>query len=363
MSNEFINCALHKYRHQIYQWWRFPKGVILVIPFLFLPLVCAGSVSDLAPNGEWPLGLEAEFSVPTDNTMSREKVLLGKRLFFDKQLSKDRSVSCAVCHDPVLGFSNGKAIAIGVFGRRGDRNVPSITNRLFGASQFWDGRSETLESQALGPLLNPNEMAMDEALLMRRLKADVDYQRLFQKAFNSGPTLEGIGQAIAAFERTLLSGETPFDRYEWRGEKDAMSENAKRGLSLFRGRARCSMCHIGTNFSDEKFHNIGAGEGPGQKDPGRAAVTKNSADFGKFKTPTLRNITLTAPYMHDGSLETLQEVIEFYNQGGRPNPNLDKEIKPLELTDEEKIDLLEFLESLTGPVISVNVEELKALIE
>lgn len=337
------------------------KEPIILFIVVFFPLICFARESKFIPEGSWPLGLESEFSVPLDNPMTPSKVSLGKRLFFDKRLSKDESVSCAVCHDPAHSFSNGNAIGVGVFGQQGSRNVPSIINRLFGQTQFWDGRSETLESQALAPLLNPNEMAMSEDLLLERLKVDVIYQRLFQDAFDSAPTLDGVSKAIAVFERTLLSGATPFDLYEWNGEKNALSESAKRGLTLFRGKARCSMCHIGTNFTDEKFHNLGAGEGAGQKDPGRAQVTKDSADFGTFKTPTLRNVTLTAPYMHDGSLATLEEVIAFYNRGGRPNPNLDKELKPLKLTDQEKTDLLEFLKSLTGPVISVNVEELKAL--
>ena len=351
----------HKNQPQINWRDKFQGPIALFIVFSFFSLICFAGESKLVRNGKWPLGLEPDFLVPLDNSMTEKKVLLGKQLFFDKQLSKDGSISCATCHDPARGFSNGKAVGEGVFARKGTRNVPSIVNRLFGKTEFWDGRSETLESQALGPLLNPNEMAIDEETLLERLRADVSYQWLFKEAFNAPPTLERVGQAIATFERTLLSGATSFDRYEWRGEKNALSDGAKRGLALFRGKARCSTCHIGTNFTDEKFHNLGAGEGKGQKDPGRAQVTKDSADFGKFKTPTLRNIALTAPYMHDGSLETLEEVISFYDGGGRPNLNLDKEIKPLKLTDQEKADLLEFLESLTGPVISVNVEELKAL--
>lgn len=350
----------YKNQQQINQGSKFQETIAFFIVFLFFSSICFSAKSDLVQNGKWPLGLEPDFLLPLDNSITERKVLLGKQLFFDKRLSKDGSISCATCHDPAHGFSNGEAVGEGVFARKGTRNVPSIVNRLFGKTEFWDGRSETLESQALGPLLNPNEMAIDEKTLLERLRADVSYQALFKEAFNAPPTLEHVGQAIAAFERTLLSGATPFDRYEWAGEKNALSEGAKRGLVLFRGKARCSMCHIGTNFTDEKFHNLGAGKENGQKDPGRAQVTKDSADFGKFKTPTLRNIALTAPYMHDGSLETLEEVISFYDKGGRPNSNLDKEIKPLNLTNQEKADLLEFLENLTGPVISVDVEELKA---
>ena len=351
----------YKNQQQIYNKSKLKKLVILVIGTLFLPFMCFAEESEFIQSGDWPLGLEPDFSIPADNPVTPSKVLLGKRLFFDKRLSKGESISCATCHNPTRSFSNGKMVAEGVSNLKGTRNVPSVINRLFGRTQFWDGRSKTLESQALAPLLNPNEMAMTKESLLERLKADSTYQMLFKDAFNSEPTLEGVGQAIASFERTLLSGSTPFDRYEWNGEKKALSESAKRGLVLFRGKSRCSTCHIGTNFTDEKFHNLGAGEGKGQEDLGLAQVTKSSADIGKFKTPTLRNIILTAPYMHDGSLTTLEDVIAFYDQGGRPNPNLDTEIKPLELTDQEKMDLLEFLKSLTGPIVSVSVEELKNL--
>ena len=328
---------------------------------LYLSFIGSVVVSESIEIGLWPLGLEPIFQVPRQNPVTAEKVVLGKRLFFDKNLSKNRSVSCGTCHDPAQGFSNGEAFAQGVSGLPSRRNVPSIVNRLFGRTQFWDGRAETLESQALGPLLNPDEMAMDEKLLLERLRADVVYHQLFQEVFNAEPTLDAALQAIAAFERTLLSGATAFDLYEWNGERTALSASAVRGIALFRGKARCSTCHIGTNFTDEKFHNLGAGAEVGQNDPGRAEVTKKSEDFGKFKTPTLRNITQTAPYMHDGSLATLEGVIAFYDRGGRPNPHLDKEIKPLQLTDAEKADILEFLKSLTGFVVSVGAEEVKEL--
>jgi len=332
--------------------------VFLIFSFIFSFSKGAGNI----PEGDWPLGLEPDFEIPRDNPITAEKVRLGKRLFFDQQLSLDGSLSCATCHDPRQGFSNGLAVTEGVSGQKGSRNVPTVVNRLYGSAQFWDGRAATLESQALGPLFNPDEMGMNENLLLQRLKTDATYQNLFYEAFGtSEPSVESVGKAIACFERTLLTGETAFDRYEWEGEKPALSESAARGLVLFRGKARCNTCHIGTNFTNEQFHNIGAGEGAGQKDAGRAAVTGDSADFGKFKTPSLRNIELTAPYMHDGSLARLEDVIAFYDQGGRSNPNLDKEMKPIELTDAEKADLLAFLKSLTGPVFSVTVEELKVL--
>lgn len=335
----------------------------LVIVFLFIGILIASVIAleHIQMTTRFPLGLEPDFKFPQQNPITPEKVSLGKRLFFDKNLSMDRSISCATCHNPTQGFSNGEAFAQGVSEQFSNRNVPSIINRLFGQTQFWDGRAKTLESQARGPLFNPDEMGMDENLVIERLKADPVYLTLFQKAFDAEPTLDAVLQAIASFERTLVSGTSAFDRYEWNGEKKALSDSAIRGIALFRGKARCSTCHIGTNFTDEKFHNLGAGIGSGQNDPGRAAVTKASEDFGKFKTPTLRNITQTSPYMHDGSLATLEDVIEFYNRGGRPNLNLDIEIKPLDLTDTEKSDLLEFLKSLTSSVVSVSPKELKEL--
>lgn len=330
--------------------------------FVILLSVLSNTPEEI-PRGALPLGLEPEFEIPKGNFITEEKVRLGKRLFFDKRLSKDESISCATCHIPAKGFSNALAVAKGVSGESGNRNVPTVVNRVYGRTEFWDGRAETLESQALGPLFNPLEMDMNEGLLLERLKTDAVYGKLFKEAFGDPePTLERIGKAIACFERTLVTGSSAFDHYEWNGEVLALSASAVRGLTLFRGKARCSTCHIGTNFTDEKFHNIGAGES-GQNDAGRAAVTGNPSDFGKFKTPTLRNIVQTAPYMHDGSLDRLEDVIAFYDRGGRSNPNLDVEMKPLELSEPEKEDLRAFLESLTGPVISLNVEELEVLVE
>ena len=336
----------------------------MYVHLIFLFLLGFSRLAESIPVGDWPLGLERDFEIPIENPLTEEKVRLGKRLFFDKKLSRSQVLSCATCHDPAQGFSNGSVVAKGVSGQQGSRNVPTLVNRIYGKSQFWDGRVQTLESQVLMPLFNPHEMAMNENLLLQRLQTDPIYQKLFEEAFGTPiPTVDSISKAIACFERTLLTGDSPFDQYEWEGQQAALSDSAARGLRLFRGKARCSTCHIGTNFTDEKFHNIGAGTGSGQIDAGREAVTEDPADLGKFKTPSLRNVELTAPYMHDGSLARLEDVIEFYDQGGRPNPNLDPEMKPLELSNTEKSDLLAFLKSLTGPIISVNIEELKVLSE
>lgn len=218
---------------------------------------------------------------------------------------------------------------------------------------FWDGRAASLEEQALGPLLSSEEMGMEPPLVLERLKADSAYKSLFSEAFSSEATLPALAQALAAFQRTLVCASSPFDQFEWEGKRDALSAGAQRGLVLFRGRGRCSTCHVGSNFSDENFHNIGIGFSETSIDDGQFAATKNLADRGKFKTPSLRNVERTAPYMHNGGFTNLFEVIDFYDRGGISNPNLDREIHPLNLSPQDKIDLVEFLKALSGPIISV----------
>ena len=301
------------------------------IALLLSAIVCKSQLTEI-PSGSWPLGLEPDFLLPNDTPLSDTVVLLGKYLFFDVRLSKDLSVSCATCHKPEFGFSNRTSVAEGVFKQKGKRKVPTVVNRLFGQSQFWDGRAASLEDQIMGPLFNPIEMGIDEKTLIERLQKNPVYPHLFREAFGSSEIrLDGVVKAIASFERTLVSGGSPFDRYEWNGEESALSDSGKRGLELFRGKARCSLCHIGVNFTDERFHNIGVGNGEGQEDLGRMAITNDPTDFGKFRTPSLRNVDLRAPYMHDGSISSLEEIIEFYNDGGHQNANLDEEIKPLNL--------------------------------
>ena len=320
------------------------SSIVLVVCILWSPATAGES---------WPLGIEPDFSLSSRHPFDDRIVALGKRLFFDKRLSSDQSLSCAGCHDPEKGFSNGKQFGVGVGGALGSRNVPTILNRLFGRSQFWDGRAVSLEAQALGPLFAEKEMAMNPDLLQERLSADSEYLLLFSEIFDASPSPDLVAAAIAAYERTLITGSTAFDRYEWGGDKNALSPSAKRGLTLFRGKARCNTCHTGTNFSDEKFHNLGVDVASGKADPGSMAVTGLPEDQGKFKTPTLRNLALTGPYMHDGSLASLQEVIDYYDRGCEANPNLDKEILPLQLSDEEKADLGAFLESLNGPILEM----------
>jgi cytochrome c peroxidase len=304
-----------------------------------------------------PLGLPP-VPIPADNPPTAETIALGRRLYYDPALSVDDTVSCATCHHPNTGFSDGKPVSTGVKGQHGTRNAPTVWNSAYYTTQFWDGRSPSLENQAEGPVQNPVEMAHALAGVEKRLSADASYVAQFEKAYGPGPiTYEKVEKAIATFERTVLSGNSPFDRYMYGGDKKALSPAAQRGLEVFRNvkKGNCATCHtIEQNyalFTDNKFHNLGIGlNNKGElTDMGRFDVTKNEADRGGFKTPTLRNIAQTAPYMHDGSLKTLKEVVDLYVGGGNSNPHLDEEIKSLDhLTRRERDDLAAFLESLTG---------------
>jgi cytochrome c peroxidase len=303
-----------------------------------------------------PLGLPP-VPIPDSNPETASAIALGRRLFYDRRLSADSSLACASCHNPLLGFADGRKHSIGVGGKIGVRNAPTVMNAAYSPNQFWDGRAANLEEQAGGPIANPIEMNQTHAVSVSKLEADSSYKDDFARSFGSGPiTIGKVKNAIASFERTLISGNSPFDWYEYGGEKKALSPAAVKGLAIFRNREKgnCVTCHtIGESyalFSDGKFHNIGAGvNGEGDlTDLGRYQETKLESDKGAFKTPTLRNIAKTAPYMHDGSLKTLKEVVDFYAGGGNSNPYLDKEIKTIQLSGEERTDLVAFLESLTG---------------
>lgn len=314
-------------------------------------------------SGNWsmqlPLGLDPEMAnIPEDNPMSEEKVALGKLLYFDPRLSRDNTVSCATCHIPFHGFAEPRRTSLGVDRKEGTRNAPTVINRLFSADQFWDGRAASLEEQAKGPLVNPVEMAMPSLeAVAEKVRAIKGYRPLFRKAFGDDRIdIDRIVKAIAAYERTVVSGDSPFDRY-MAGDKSAMSESAVRGFAIFAGKGKCVTCHVGPNFTDENYRNLGVGiDGP-KPDLGRYEVTKKEEDRGAFKTPTLRNVALTAPYMHDGSENTLMDVIEFYNRGGNKNPNLSAGVEPLNLTEQEKVDLRNFLLALTGPVTNADPPE------
>jgi len=290
---------------------------------------------------EPPLGLP-EVDHPKDNPPTPGKIELGKMLFFDARLSSDESVSCASCHDPAKGYSNNEKVAAGVGNQKGGRNSPTVINTAYQRFQFWDGRAGSLEEQALGPIQNPIEMNMQMTVALSRVNAIEGYRERFEQEFGGPATDERLAKAIAAFERTILSGNSPYDRYE-AGDESALSPAAKRGMDLFFGKANCSACHSGPNFTDNAFHNIGVGMNEDDPDLGRYTVSKLGGDKGAFKTPTVREAGRTGPYMHDGSMATLREVVEHYNKGGIENEYLDEEIFPLDLTNEEMEDLVTFL--------------------
>jgi cytochrome c peroxidase len=337
-----------------------------------------------------PLGLPP-VPVPADNPITPEKVKLGNKLFNDKRFSATGMVSCSNCHDKEKSFTDGLQVSEGINKLKGTRNAPTVVNAVYLKTQFWDGREPTLESQSTQPFLNPVEMALpSHDPIVKIVRTDPEYIDLFKTAFGKTGdkvTMKEVTQAIASFERTLLAGDSPFDRYFYGGEKTAMSPAAIRGLDVFINQGRCVSCHVIEQtqalFTDNRFHMIGSGakQMPKNLDDlavaveevkkkgtdiavlsnektsslGRYAVTRDLTDIGAFKTPTLRNVDLTAPYLHDGSLKTLEEVIQFYNNGGReketdPVPELlSGGIRPLNLSKEQQADLVEFLKALTSP--------------
>jgi cytochrome c peroxidase len=287
-----------------------------------------------------PLGLDLFVPVPEGNPITPEKIELGRRLFADTRLSRDGTVACTSCHDPERAFTRPEPVSPGVFGRRGRRNAPTVLNRAWGRSFFWDGRAPTLEAQVIEPIKDPNEMDLPLAEASRRV----------------GVPVVDIANALASYIRSLMSGNSRFDRYI-NGERAVLTPDERNGLRLFQGRGNCTVCHVGPNFSDEKLHNTGVAWQPPNGaisggrflDQGGAAVTGERSESGAFKTPTLREVGRTAPYMHDGSLATLEEVVDFYDRGGRSNPHLDPEMQRLDLSDEDKRALVAFLRNaLTG---------------
>ncbi len=289
--------------------------------------------------------------IPATNLNYKAKVTLGKQLYFDGRLSQNGAVSCAFCHTPGLGFADPKQVSIGVGGKKGGRQAPTVYNAGFNPVQFWDGRAGSLEEQAIGPIINPVEMAETHENVVDKLNNIKGYVEQFQAAFGTTVNVQGIAEAIAAYERTIISTNSPFDQYVL-GDKTAMSEEAQQGMSLFKGKARCILCHNGSNFTDNQFHNLGVPQvGPMKEDLGRYYVTRRPEDTGAFKTPTLRSIDETAPYMHDGAFKTLEEVVDFLDMGGGKNPYLSSMMKPLGLTKEEKSHLIAFLLALKGEEI------------
>ena len=316
-----------------------------------LGLLCLATVvfaqTPKKPTVQVPLGL-LPLQFPADNPYTPEKAELGRLLYFDVRISADNTVSCASCHSPEYGYTDGAAVSTGIHGQKGGRSAPTVLNRAYSLAQFWDGRASTLEEQAKGPIQNPIEMGTTHSDVVAKIGAIAGYRPLFQKAFGSPEiTIDKMAQAIATFERTLLSGNSPYDRYK-AGDKKALAPAQVRGMDVFFNIAKCDQCHEGINFTTNAYANIGVGADKAEPDQGRFLVTHQPGDWGALKTPTLRDIARTAPYMHDGSLKTLEDVVEFYNKGGMPNRNLDEKIRPLKLTGGQKQDLVEFLKSLSG---------------
>jgi cytochrome c peroxidase len=332
-----------------------------------------------------PLGIDpvawASIYVPAGNEPTAERIALGRKLYFDTRLSKDGTLACATCHDVSRGFTDHRSVSEGIGDHLGKRSAPTTMNAALMQSQFWDGRAPSLEEQAKLPILNPIEMGHpDAASAMAGVNTDPAYQRLFQKAYGRAPNYDDVGRALASFERTLIFLDAPFDRYA-AGDATALSAAAQRGLTLFNGKARCVSCHMINSSNplgtDNRFHNIGvsarkqnfealAGQALGilkqNTDPqaldklaletdmselGRFLVSKQRQDIGSFKTEQLRNVGLTAPYMHDGSLHTLWDVVDHYNKGGETNAYLDGGIEPLNLSEDEINDVVAFLFALT----------------
>lgn len=335
---------------------------------------------------ELPLGLPP-VPIPEDNPQTSEKIALGQQLYEDKRFSADGTVACANCHLLEKAFVDGLPVSEGIGQQKGTRNAPTVINAVYYNEQFWDGRRPTLEEQAKDPFVNPVEHGLEtHDPIVEIVQTDPDYVAQFEKVFGlkaAEITIDHVVKAIASFERTIISGNSPFDRYQYGGDQTAMSEAAIRGLNIYLDKGRCQSCHtIGEQdalFTNNDYHNLGvglakieprlreivtafrkaqaAGENVDEKvltdadvsELGRFAITLRPADIGKFKTPGLRNIAVTAPYMHDGSLNTLEEVIDLYDRGGEANPMLDGGIRVLNLTDQEKSDLVEFLKHLTSP--------------
>lgn len=351
---------------QIQTWLKNPRNHVVLDPVL--PLGLSDGQSKI-------VGLK-------ENPLTRAKVELGRQLYFDPRLSADGTISCASCHHPDEGYGRQTQFGVGIRGQEGNRNSPVSYNRILSGAQFWDGRAASLEEQAKGPIQNPIEMGYTHEECVARLKTIPGYVAQFDAVF--GPNslhIDNVAKAIAAFERCLVSGPAPFDYQEKlnpflklspedlaelkeddpetyaiyaatlaKTKQFPMSEAAKRGRELFFSqRVNCTACHVGANLADELYHNLGVGMDAPQPDLGRYEVTKQEKDKGAFKTPTIRNVALSAPYMHDGSQKTLLEVVEHYNKGGTPNKWLSDKVVPLKLTAQEKQDLVAFMEACTGP--------------
>lgn len=345
-----------------------------------------------------PTGLDlgvSQIAGLKENPLTRAKIELGRQLFFDSRLCADNTVSCASCHHPDNAYGRETQYGVGINGQTGNRNSPVSYNRILSSVQFWDGRANSLEEQAKGPIANPIEMGNTHVQCVDTVKGIPGYAKQFDAVFGKdggGVTIDNIARAIASFERVLVTGASPYDYAEIvnkfakldkadledlktdqpevyaqyivakaQAEKSPMSASAVRGRELFFSeRVNCAACHVGANLTDEKYHNLGVGMDAKDPDIGRMAVTKKDEDYGAFKTPTIRNVEFSAPYMHDGSQKTLMEVVEHYNKGGTPNKNLSNKVKKLNLTEQEKKDLVEFMKACSGPFPKVEHARLPA---
>jgi cytochrome c peroxidase len=352
------------------------KLIFTLLTFLLTSISSAEAITGLPP-----------LIIPADNSQTAGKIVLGQKLFNDPRFSADGTISCASCHQIDKAFTDGRSHAIGIRGQIGERNAPTVVNAAFYNSFFHDGRRSSLEEQALDPLTNPIEHGLtSQEQILTVIQRDFDYLKSFFTVFGLTAekiTVAHVAKAIASFERTLISGDTPFDQYFFKSRRKLLNESEARGLRIFRRKGNCANCHeISWDhalFTDNRFYNIGIGfktlkkelpsllASPKRKNAkplegltelqkselGRFNVTGMFKDMGKFKTPTLRNIALTAPYMHDGSIKTLSEVVEYYDKGGEKNRFLDPAIFPLHLTEQEKEDLVAFMKKLTSPQYEV----------
>jgi cytochrome c peroxidase len=328
----------------------FTAFTLLVLAFLLSASQAQGP-TDKPPKP--PLGLPP-VQWPEDDPYSAAKVELGRFLYFDKRVSSDGTLSCASCHAPEKAFTDAAPVSTGIGGQKGGRSAPTVINRAYSTQQFWDGRSPSLEDQAKGPIANPIEMTAEKsadaahAAVVKRLKAIPGYVKLFEKVFGTKDFhIDHVVRAIATFERTVYSGNSPYDRYN-AGDKKALTEPQIRGMDIFFNKVACDSCHLGFNFTDGSYENVGIGMDKEKPDLGRFVVSGREEDKGAFKTPSLREIEHTGPYMHDGSLKTLDDVVEHYNKGGIKNPHLSARMKPLNLSVRDKADLVDFLKALSG---------------
>lgn len=343
------------------QFRHIPLIVFIVSMISITPPVIAADYS-MVPTQEDQIWLLPDTPpYPENNKPTPERVELGKKLFFDPRLSSDRNMSCATCHSPMFGWSDGLPTARGNKSKQLGRASPTITNAAYNSIQMWDGRKKSLEDQAIGPMQSMDEMAMNLQLLFDFLETNPEYKTGFAKAYpNEAINEQSLAKALASYERTVTSNNSPFDRW-LKGDKNAMTTSQIRGFRLFADakKGNCAQCRSAPNFTDNGFHNLGlAAYGKDNPDLGRFAIKPLPSLKGAFKTPTLRDVALTAPYFHDGSAKTLLQVVEHYNKGGDVKKDLSGNIKPLNLSADEMADIVSFMQALTSPRQSVTLPTL-----